>query len=196
MQVKLTTLKEKINTLKKYKEGLVISLIKHGSVCGKITDFVSIQDKTKLPSSYGKAKGKYPFFINNDEGVQKYCDEYCFNGTYLILNTGGSASIKLYQGKFSAMSDCLVIKPKSNPIGIYFYLKYLENKINKVGFQGTCLKHLDQRWLLEQIALIPKIEQGKLEKVNTYLDNKLQVLMDKEKAFKEIKNYLLSNLFI
>ena len=196
VQVKLTTLKEKINTLKKYKKGLSVLLIKQGIYCGKLADFVAVQEKTKLPSSYGNPHGLYPFFINNDENIEKYCDEYCFDGTYLILNTGGSASIKLYQGKFSVMSDCLVLKPKKNSIGLYYYLKSIEKKIDKVGFQGTGLRHLDQNWFFKQTIILPIIDENKLEKINLYLDAKTIILKKEIKILQKIKNYLLANLFI
>lgn len=171
-------------------------LIKQGIYCGKLADFVAVQEKTKLPSSYGNPHGLYPFFINNDENIEKYCDEYCFDGTYLILNTGGSASIKLYQGKFSVMSDCLVLKPKKNSIGLYYYLKSIEKKIDKVGFQGTGLRHLDQNWFFKQTIILPIIDENKLEKINLYLDAKTIILKKEIKILQKIKNYLLANLFI
>ena len=76
---------------------------------------------------------------------------YIFDGEYLILNTGGTAFTNYVNGKFSAMSDCLVVKPNSEySITIYYWLKAVEKWINEVGFQGTGLKHLDINWLLRQ----------------------------------------------
>ncbi len=193
---KLNIVRTKLAILKKYKKGLSVLLIKQGIYCGKLADFVAVQEKTKLPSSYGNPHGLYPFFINNDENIEKYCDEYCFDGTYLILNTGGSASIKLYQGKFSVMSDCLVLKPKKNSIGLYYYLKSIEKKIDKVGFQGTGLRHLDQNWFFKQTIILPIIDENKLEKINLYLDAKTIILKKEIKILQKIKNYLLANLFI
>ena len=196
IEEKLNVTNKIITTLKKYKKGLSVLLIKQGIYCGKLADFVAVQEKTKLPSSYGNPHGLYPFFINNDENIEKYCDEYCFDGTYLILNTGGSASIKLYQGKFSVMSDCLVLKPKKNSIGLYYYLKSIEKKIDKVGFQGTGLRHLDQNWFFKQTIILPIIDENKLEKINLYLDAKTIILKKEIKILQKIKNYLLANLFI
>lgn len=142
---KLEVLEAKIATLKKYRKGIIHYLIKEGSLASKIKNLVRVEKKTGLASSYGKDIGSYPFFINNDEGIEKYCDEYAFDGQYLILNTGGTASVKYYDGKFSAMSDCLILRPIEHAIGLYYFLVANEKKINITGFQGTGLKHLDQK---------------------------------------------------
>ena len=142
---KIKYIDKKIEALKKYRKGIIHYLIKEGSLASKIKNLVRVEKKTGLASSYGKDIGSYPFFINNDEGIEKYCDEYAFDGQYLILNTGGTASVKYYDGKFSAMSDCLILRPIEHAIGLYYFLVANEKKINITGFQGTGLKHLDQK---------------------------------------------------
>ena len=193
---KMTNITQKISTLKKYKRGLIKSFIAKGKTGDRLSSYVSAEDKTKLPSSFGKSEGKYPFFINNSDGISKYCDEYRFDGMYLILNTGGCSSVKLYQGKFSAMSDCLVLKPKSNPIGIYYFLKSIEGRIDYVGFQGTGLRHLDQDWLLKQKVTLPSIDEAKLQFFNIEIDMRIEALNEKSESLLKMKRYLLSKLFI
>ena len=128
LEEKNNLLNSKISTLKKYRKGIIHHLIKNGSLASKIRDLVRVEKKTGLASSYGKDIGPYPFFINNDEGIEKYCDEYAFDGQYLIINTGGTASIKFYDGKFSAMSDCLILRPIAHAIGLYYFLVANEKK--------------------------------------------------------------------
>lgn len=161
-----------------------------------MSKYVDVCDKTKLPSSYGLQIGKFPFFINNEEGVQKYSNDYLFDGTYLILNTGGTASIKFYNGKFSAMSDCSILKPKENSTGLYYFLKSIEDKINRVGFQGTGLKHLDLSWLYKLKVILPKVEESKLSSINELINKKIGSISKVLEYLLHIKCYLLSNLFI
>ena len=193
---KINLINSRIKVLKKYKEGLIMTLIKNGNNEGYLSEHVVVEEKTRLPSSFGKPCGSYPFFINNDEKIEKYCDSYIFDGTYLILNTGGCASIKFYEGKFSAMSDCLVLKPKRNPTGLYFFLKAEEKKINQLGFQGTGLRHLDQNWLFRQMVCLPPISEDVLECLNDRIDQKISTMEKKVKLCEKIKDFLLVNMFI
>lgn len=193
---KINILRDKIATLKKYKDGIINILLKDNKSIGKLKENVIICNKTKLPSSYGNDDGKYPFFINNDEGIEKYCNDYIFDGVYIILNTGGSSSIKFYDGKFSAMSDCLVIKPKNNSLGIYYFLKSINTKINNIAFQGTGLKHLEANWLYNKEVFIPKLEEQKLKRLNENFNSLINYYDEKLNKLFLIKQYLLSNLFI
>ena len=123
-------------------------------------------------------------------------NDYIFDGEYLILNTGGSAFCNYYNGKFSAMSDCLVLKPKENSISIYFYFKRNEKRISLVGFQGTGLKHLDQDWLMRQKCPISRYNNEYLKKLNIISDNKIKSYEQQLEKLAQIKKTLLMNLFI
>lgn len=193
---KISSLRNKIYTLKKYKEGFINQLVNNGNMGNKLVDYIEIESKTKFHSSYGMNSGKYPFFVNNSEGICKYCDYYSFDGSYLILNTGGCASVKLYQGKFSATADCLVIKPKRNLMRIYYFLKNLEKRLNYIGFQGTGLRHLDLDWLMRQKVRLPNVDEEKLQKITHAIDMQQQVYERKKNSLYKIKQFLLSNLFI
>lgn len=157
---------------------------------------VKVENKTGLPSSCGKENGLYPFFVNNNEGIDKYCNKYAFDGEYIILNTGGSSSIKYYDGKFSAMSDCLILKPVAHPIGLYYSLIANEKKIEIAGFQGTGLKHLDTKWFFNLNVKLPKLSDKSLKKLNDLFDFKISDLTKKEDNIKLLKKYLLTNMFI
>lgn len=187
---------KKIFVLKKYKKGIIHNLIKTGFLASKIKDLVKVEKKTGLASSHGKKLGSYPFFINNDDGVAKYCNEYLFDGQYLILNTGGTASVKYYDGKFSAMSDCLILKPIAHAIGLYYFLVANEEKINITCFQGTGLKHLDQKWFFNLKVKLPKLSDTELNNFNELIESQIQSLTKKVKLMKSFKQYLLANMFI
>ena len=193
---KINLLNLKISTLKKYRKGIIHHLIKKGSLTSKIRDLVRIEKKTGLASSYGKDIGSYPFFINNDEGIEKYCDEYAFDGQYLIINTGGTASVKYYDGKFSAMSDCLILRPIAHAIGLYYFLVANEKQINTAGFQGTGLKHLDQKWFFNLKVILPNLSDAELNKLNELTEFQIENLKKKAQLIKSFKQYLLTNMFI
>ena len=196
IDTKIALLEKKIEALKKYRKGIIHHLIKKGSLTSKIKDLVRIEKKTGLASSHGKDIGSYPFFINNDEGIEKYFDEYAFDGQYLILNTGGTASVKYYDGKFSAMSDCLILRPIEHAIGLYYFLVANEKKINIVGFQGTGLKHLDQKWFFNLKVILPNLSDAELNKLNELTEYQIENLKKKAQLMKSFKQYLLANMFI
>ena len=196
LSMKIRNIEDKINILKKYRKGIIHHLIKKGSLTSKIKDLVRIEKKTGLASSHGKDIGSYPFFINNDEGIEKYFDEYAFDGQYLILNTGGTASVKYYDGKFSAMSDCLILRPIEHAIGLYYFLVANEKKINIVGFQGTGLKHLDQKWFFNLKVILPNLSDAELNKLNELTEYQIENLKKKAQLMKSFKQYLLANMFI
>ena len=196
LSVKIRNIEDKINVLKKYRKGIIHHLIKKGYLASKIRDLVRVERKTSLASSYGKDIGLYPFFINNDEGIEKYCDEYAFDGQYLIINTGGAASIKFYDGKFSAMSDCLILRPIEHAIGLYYFLVANEKKINMTGFQGTGLKHLDQKWFFNLKVILPNLSDAELNKLNELIESQIENLKKKAQLMKSFKQYLLTNMFI
>lgn len=188
---------KKVDILKKYKEGLIKKLIKSSSKVTKLSQLITVCEKTKLQSSYGKTSGKYKFFINSSDEITKWSDDYIFDGEYLILNTGGTAFTNYVNGKFSAMSDCLVVKPNSEySITIYYWLKAVEKWIDAVGFQGTGLKHLDINWLLRQKVKIIEYDNKKLSNFNKELNSLIELNSLVLEKLKLIKNIFLNLMFI
>ena len=163
----------------------------------KLSQLITVCEKTKLQSSYGKIYGKYKFFINSSVEITKWSDDYIFDGEYLILNTGGTAFTNYVNGKFSAMSDCLVVKPNSEySITIYYWLKAVEKWINEVGFQGTGLKHLDISWLLRQKVKIIEYDNKKLSNFNKELNSLIELNSLVLEKLNLIKNIFLNLMFI
>ena len=176
---------------------MIKKLIKSSSKVKKLSQLITVCEKTKLQSSYGKISGKYKFFINSSDEITKWSDDYTFDGEYLILNTGGTAFTNYVNGKFSAMSDCLVVKPNSEySITIYYWLKAVEKWIDAVGFQGTGLKHLDINWLLRQKVKIIKYDNKKLSNFNKELNSLIELNSLVLEKLKLIKNIFLNLMFI
>ena len=187
----------KLEALKKYKKGLIKQLIKSSSKVMKLSQLIAVCEKTKLQSSYGKLSGKYKFFINSSDETTKWSDDYIFDGEYLILNTGGTAFTNYVNGKFSTMSDCLVVKPNSEySIAIYYWFKSVEKWINEVGFQGTGLKHLDINWLLRQKVKIIEYDNKKLSNFNKELNSLIELNSLVLEKLKLLKNIFLNLMFI
>lgn len=194
---KIDILSNKIETLKKYKEGLIKKLINSSNKEMKLSQLITVCEKTKLQSSYGKTSGKYKFFINSSDEITKWSDDYIFDGEYLILNTGGTAFTNYVNGKFSAMSDCLVVKTNSKySITIYYWFKSVEKWIDAVGFQGTGLKHLDINWLLRQKVKIIEYDNKKLSNFNKELNSLIELNSLVLEKLKLLKNIFLNLMFI
>lgn len=197
IESKISIISKKIDILKKYKEGIIKKLIKSSSKVMKLSQLITVCEKTKLQSSYGKTSGKYKFFINSSDEITKWSDDYIFDGEYLILNTGGTAFTNYVNDKFSAMSDCLVVKPNSEySITIYYWLKAVEKWIDAVGFQGTGLKHLDTNWLLRQKIKIIEYDNKKLSNFNKELNSLIELDSLVLEKLKLIKNIFLNLMFI
>ena len=194
---KIKIIERKIDILKKYKEGIIKNLVNRSNKHVRFLNLISLYDKTRLPSSIGKESGKYKFFINSSNEETKWSDDYIFDGEYIIMNTGGSAYTNYINGKFSAMSDCLIIKPQNRySIALYYWLKAKERMIDKVGFQGTGLKHLDLNWLLRKNISLIEYNNKKLIKLNASLDYLINLNSLMLAKLIRVKKGLLDTMFI
>lgn len=171
-------------------------MIKKAKKSVDLLDLVCPCEKTGLLSSDGKSKGKYKFFINSSNEETKWIDDYIFDGEYLILNTGGSAYTNYINGKFSAMSDCLVLKLLSHSISLYYWLKSEESRIDQKGFQGTGLRHLDINWLLRQKVKLIEYDSQKLYALNDDLNCLIRMNELMFAKLNKLKTFFLNNMFI
>ena len=195
----ITLHQNKLNILNKYKRGLykfIFSNIKEEKkiiLKGIIKPF----KKTSHKSGEGNYNGKYIFFTNNTSESNKYFDSYDYDDEVIIANTGGVANFKYYEGKFAAMSDCYIFKTSENTRYIYYWLDYMKNKINRLGFRGNGIKHLDKNWFLNLNLKLPSVsDQERIVNILSAYDN----LIDKEKQvlnrLQEMKSGLLQQMFI
>ena len=63
-----------------------------------------------------------------------FFNSYDFDGEHIIINTGGKADFRYYNGKFAASSDCLVVTSNICTAYVYYYLKKLIDVINDKYF--------------------------------------------------------------
>ena len=95
------------------------------------------------------------------------------------------------------MSDCYIFKTSENTQYIYYWLDYMKDIIDRLGFRGNGIKHLDKRWFLSLTLELPSFtEQTKI--VN--LLNSFDFIIDKEiqtlHQLQKMKSGLLQQMFI
>ena len=195
----ITLHQRKLILLNKYKEGLYKTIFSNVSVESKVSlkDIIMPLKKTFHKSGDSKADGKYIFFTNTTSENFKYFDSYDYDEEIIIANTGGTANFKYYKGKFAAMSDCYIFKTSENTQYIYYWLDYMKDIIDRLGFRGNGIKHLDKRWFLSLTLELPSFtEQTKI--VN--LLNSFDSIIDKETQtlhqLQKMKSGLLQQMFI
>jgi len=163
----------------------------------RIGEIIKEVRNTQHLSSEGKRDGKYPFFTNSTEAVNRFTDYYDFDGKYIIANTGGKAYFDYYEGKFSAMSDCYVFTTKrANVKYLYYLLKKNQKYIDYIGFSGSGLNHLDKKWFRKFRLNLP--EQNIQDAVVKYLDSIRDtiLLLDQEiSELSKLKSGLMQQLF-
>lgn len=133
--------------------------------------FISrVLPKSPVQASTGEPTGKYPFFTSS-QIQNKFLNYYLFDSEYLIMGTGGSASIHYYNGKFTVSTDCIVLEITDDYSTkfVYYFLKSNQKVIEDLGFEGSGLKHLQKDFLFNlKIDNIPLEQQIQ---ISDYLDN-------------------------
>lgn len=146
--------------------------------------FISkILPKAHIPASNGKPLGEFPFFTSS-QIQNKFLDQYIFDSEYLILGTGGVASIHYYNGKFAVSTDCIVLEIDDNYYTkfVYYFLKANQKIIDDLGFEGSGLKHLQKDFLFN--LKINNMPFNKQQQISNYLDNqiiKINTIISKNK---------------
>lgn len=143
----------------------------------KFKDIFNYQKKSKIKAGEGKNLGKYPFFTSSNI-LNKYVDEYLYDGEFLIFGTGGSASINYYNGKFSTSSDNFIVG-SNNDVNCKYIYYYLKNNLHILenGFKGAGLKHLSKEYLDNIIIPIPNKElQDKIVNLEDNLEQQEKIL--------------------
>jgi type I restriction enzyme S subunit len=156
----------------------------------RLGDLIIKLRKTTRPSSAGRESGSFPFFTNTTKPVERYLDEADFDTEAIIANTGGEAYFNYYNGRFAAMSDCMVLEARINTKYLYYFLKLLEQSINCDGFTGSGIKHLDKKYFRNIALSYPTEidEQNAITSVLTDMDAEifaLEARRDKTRALKQ-----------
>jgi type I restriction enzyme S subunit len=156
----------------------------------RLGDLIIKLRKTTRPSSAGRESGSFPFFTNTTKPVERYLDEADFDTEAIIANTGGEAYFNYYNGRFAAMSDCMVLEARINTKYLYYFLKLREQSINCNGFTGSGIKHLDKKYFRNiELGYPTEVdEQHAITSVLTDMDAELSALearRDKTRALKQ-----------
>ena len=149
-------LKQKINdNLEQQAQAIYYNFISSKTYNGILKDIIIENKKSKIKVNEAKnTKGKYPFFTSG-EAILEY-NTYLVDNKNIYLNTGGNADIKYYIGKASYSTDTWSIKAIDNLTDYcYLFLKTMKNEINSIYFEGSALKHLQKKKLLEKQIYIP-----------------------------------------
>ena len=162
----------------------------------RLGDRVTRLPKTKRLSSDGKLEGRYPFFTNSTQPVDRYLDEKDFDQEAIIANTGGVAYFDYFNGPFAAMADCMVLSAQDNVKWLFYLLKTLEPFINNIGFTGSGIKHLDKEFFFDlnvHIATSPE-EQAAIAGTLTAMDLELGALAARRDKTRALKHGMMQEL--
>ena len=112
---------------------------------GELFDFMP---KSKIGANSGLEIGSYPFFTSSNL-VDKFSNDYQYDGEYLIIGDGGTGNCKYYSGKFSASDHNYVLKPKSgtNAKAVKYFLENDNYKILNQGFKGIGIKNVSKAYI-------------------------------------------------
>ena len=154
----------------------------------------------ELPKSIRMAKeacngGIFPFFVCSE--IVQYSNFCDFKEEALILSTGGKTNIHYCNSEFSASTDTWLIttaKDKLDTKYAYYFLESKKRLIEKKGFQGSGLKHLDKDFVRDIEILLPNLhEQKKIASVLTAIDQKISLLKKKNEKMVYLLKALLRN---
>ena len=104
----------------------------------KLMHLFEFMPKSKFSASYGSDKGNYPFFTSSNT-IDKYCDDFIYDGEFLIIGDGGTGNCKHYNGKFSVSDHNYVLKPKSqtNALAVKYFCIPNEPSGNSASTSGN-----------------------------------------------------------
>lgn len=133
---------------------LFTNCIKYKEHTGKLIDIVNENKKSKIQVGAARGiKGKYPFYTSG-QAILEY-NEALVDDRNIFLNTGGNADVKFYIGEAAYSTDTWCINGGLYTDFIYLYLLSIINEINLNYFEGSALKHLQKKKLLDRALYIP-----------------------------------------
>ena len=194
---KINILRDKIATLKKYKDGiaktLIFEQIKHSKT--SVTDICSITTG-KLDANACVPNGKYKFFTCSKDDLT--INSYAFDcEAILVAGNGEVGFTKYYKGKFNAYQRTYVltqmkIEPLLVKISIDLQISSVIRKETNKGAMpyiklGT-FKNIKVPNLTDKV-------QNELNCISN-IENMMSNFQQQLKSLEKIKKYLLNSLFI
>lgn len=157
----------------------------------KFSNVFEFHKKSKIKAGDGKPEGKYPFYTSSTE-LNKYVDDYLFDGESLVFGTGGNASVHFAQNKFAVSTDCLVAQMNTKDVNPKFVYYYLSGNIHilEQGFKGAGLKHISKAYISE--ITFPKFSRKKQDKIVQILDTADNLHQKRKEQLALLDDYLKS----
>lgn len=155
----------------------------------KLIELFDFMPKSKRKASSGLDDGRYVFYTSSNK-LTKFSNEFDYSGESLIFGTGGSASVHYQTDKFSASTDCFVVKPKNADIFAQYYYYYFANNLNilQSGFRGAGLKHITKPFISNIILPVPTVEEQR--KIAGLLSRLDQVIGKRKEGLKDLDRLL------
>ena len=162
------------NNLEQQAHALYCKFLSDKIINGVFKDIVIENKKSKIKVSEAQdINGEYPFFTSGKR-ILEY-NSYLVDNRNIYLNTGGNADVKYYIGKASYSTDTWCITTKNNLTNYcYLFLKNIQNEIDAIYFEGSALKHLQKKKLLEKKIYIPNIQET--QNLNEILDPLFEII--------------------
>jgi type I restriction enzyme S subunit len=157
----------------------------------KFSDVFEFHKKSKIKAGDGKPEGKYPFYTSSTE-LNKYVDDYLFDGKSLVFGTGGNASVHFAQNKFTVSTDCLVAQANTKDVNPKFVYYYLSGNIHilEQGFKGAGLKHISKTYISE--ITFPKFSRKKQDEIVQRFDTADNLRQKRKEQLALLDDYLKS----
>ena len=216
IDLKITKQRQVIDTLKKYKRGLITAIFerrvrfKDNDGCEfpewkqkKLVSCCNGFDNLRKPITANlRRKGKYPYYGAN--GIQDYVDDYIFDGEYILLAEDGghfdefaTKPIAQYiSGRSWVNNHAHIIQGKQGFNNKYIFY-CLENKDIRKYINGTSRAKLNQEDMWEiQIPIPCFCEQKKIADFITSFDCLINSAEQRFEMLQTLKTGLMQQLFI
>ena len=197
---------KKIEDLKLFKKGLILSLKKNSfdwhTVC--IKDLFKITRGVVIPknelSEFKNGEYKYPVYSSqtSNQGTLGYSDTFDFNGKYLTWTTDGANAGKVFyrNGKFRCTNVCGVLYEDNIKFTNELFAELLNYETPKhVSYVGN--PKLMNNVMADIKIKIPNgdVQENTSLIINT-INNKVNLEKNKLLKFKELKKGLMQNMFV
>ena len=151
----------------------------------KIKGLCTYGAKSSLKAGDAVSNGQYMFFTSSSDETKRY-SEHQYDGEYIVMGTGGKASLHYYNGKFSTSSDCVVLLPNVGVRAKYLYYFFLKNMdVLEAGFKGAGLKHTNKEYIGNiEIKEIP--DTIRQDKIIAVLDTAARVMEFRQQQLQKL----------
>lgn len=125
----------------------------------RLKTLVSELQKSRLPASAQSDAGPYPFFVSSPS--VRRIDHAFATEPSVILGTGGVASVHLALGSYAYSTDTWAIRPSGSDLEVsflYYLLDHFRDIIDRRGFEGSGLRHLQKNFVRNLRVDLPSHE--------------------------------------